>query len=351
MKKVYFLISVAIVVMAEIAFAAFRGADFRLITTYYFGENTDYEYPAQVSAFLDGIVVVGKKELLMLDRKGEVQWTKAIYAFGALCASSGNTFAVCERNVGEMYILSADGEILYISDKLGRVLDFKAFDGNSYGVLTEHGVYIYSGSYEKMYFINFNAGDVIDFGYSDKHKKVAIVNLDSDVNCYLNLLTITGEITAGQIVIDGLVFEVHLGAEKISVLRDDGIFEYDYFLETLNDGSAWNRSRNEMAADALWKSGDIYSYNYADDLLCSSGDGSYALWSAGEKLFALSKPSAKSYAFGNRYLLKQDDLLLVDRNGEEVKVLADSAEVLHIVKLDNDTFAVVYSNRIEIYGR
>lgn len=351
MKKVYFAISIVIVILFEIAFAAFTSRDYRLVSTIHLDENTDYEYPAQVVAHGNGFAVAGKKELQVFDRNGVLRWSKKLYSFGALCASSGDTLAVCEKNVGEFYILSDAGEILYISDKLGRVLDFKAFDDRSYGVLTEHGVYIYSGAYEKTYYIDLQAGDIIDFGYSDKHKKVAIVTLDSDVNCYLNLLTITGEITAGQIVQEGLVFNVYLGEDKITVLRDDGIFEYDYFLESAADGSKWNASRESTAQDALWKTGDMYSYNYADDLLCAAAGEGCALWRAGERLITLSQPSKKCYSLGELYLLKGSELALYDDKGEEKRVLANADEVLDIIKLDNSTFAVVYSNKVEIYGR
>lgn len=348
MKKIYLLIAVFLVLILNYGASALGRRDFKLVSTYYFGENTDYEYPAEVIWSDGGLVVAGRTSLIKFRANGEELWNKPLYAFGALCAASGSNIAVCERNSGEFYILDKEGAILHHSDQYGKIRRLKAFGNNSYGFQTDYGIHIYSGSSDKVYFQPSQPGDIIDFSYSDSHKKVAVIYLDSEVNCYINLLTVTGEITAGKIEQDGLVFDVHLTEDRITVLKDDGIYEYDYYLEKPVEIGKWEKSSEERAQ---WLPSEIYSYQFSDDILCGKQDGSYGIWVSGEKRFTLSKPAKECFKIAGGFLIRDHDVYITNDKGETVTVIANSDDILDVLKFSTDGFAVVFANRIEFYNK
>lgn len=352
MKKVYFSIAVVLVLGLNFAFSAWLGDDFKLRSTYYFASNTDYEYPAQIALSSRGLVVAGRKELIQFDREGKSLWKKPLYAFGALCASSGEYIAVCERNSGEFYILDKNGDIVHHTEKYGRIESVKAFDSNSFGFLTDHGVYIYSGTTDKVFFLPSQPGDIIDYSYSDLHKKVAIIYLDSEVNCYINLLTVTGEITSGKIEQEGLIFDVYLDRDRILVLKEDGIHEYNYFLSELSE------SRDELeAGDAIvsdegkWFPSLIYSCNFEEGLMCGQLQGSYGIWKNGKKLFSVDAPAKNMMAMKGGYLIRGSDLSMWNEKGERLYSVSDSDEITDVIKFNPQAFAVVFANRIEFYSK
>ncbi len=364
MKKFYFFLSVAIVLLIELVMAL-RSDEYQKIGTYYFGENTDNKTPAYVDSANGNVVVVGKKEMLTFNEIGEVKWKKPLFSAGAFLAMSEEDFAVCDRNTGELYILSYDGEMIYHSGKHGKVYKIKSFNG-SYGIQTAEGIYIYSKSNQKVYFIELNVGDLIDFGYSDTHKKIAVISLDSDVNCYINLLSVTGEITAGKIMLEGLVFGVSLDADSIRVLKDDGVLVFDYFLEeqegywlsesdsALEDVEAFSLKNSGSGTGIVDQNSVVYSYNFDDNLLCGKHEGYLALWCGDEKLFDLEKPVKKAIAIDDGYLLKlldQDTSYMVDESGViKPKTVFEDAP-LDIVKISDKAFVLVYSNRLDFFRR
>lgn len=343
MKKFYFLLAVLLVVIGEVVFASFGGREFKLLSTYYFGDNTDYEHPAQVAGSANGVVVAGRKKLQKFNLKGELEWTKPVYAFGSLCACTDSSIGICEKSSGEFYILDFNGNILEKYGKFGRIEKLKGFDHGSYGLQAEDGIYIYSGSNKKTYFIPSQPGDMIDFAYSDSNKRLAIVTLDSEVNCYLNLLTVTGEITSGRIVSEGLIFDVEMTDNAIKILKEDGIHNLNYSLELYSD--------SQLELQEGEGNGIINSCNFQDDLTCVGSVGGYSLWHAGERLFNLQRPVRKVFAISDGYLLLHSELVMVDTKGEQKKVLALGNDVIDIIKISNNSFIVVYSNKIEFYGR
>lgn len=342
MKRIYLLIAIVLVFVIHYGMAVIFSGRYEKMTEHYFGDNTDYEYPAQVISLNNGIVVAGRVALNFFDSEGFLKWSRPLNAFGSLCAGKGDRLALCEKNSGEFYILNTDGEIVHQSDKYGKIKGLKAFDNQSFGFSTERGIYIYSGSADKIYFVSSQPGDLIDYSYSDYNKKLAVITLDTQVNNYINLLTVTGEITAGKIIREGLVFDVYLDKDKIVMIKDDGIFEYDYSLEELSEGSVW---ANHEEYDT------VYSYSSDMDVLCAKFEGKYFLWKSGKILFPLEKPAKAVYRIGSDYLLDQEDIHIVNGDGKSRKVLASKEEVPDVVVTGNDSLAIIYANKIEFYRR
>ncbi len=364
MKKVYFLIAVLFVALYELI-GAMTNTSYAKVGTYYFGENTDNITPAVVRSGEGVLYVVGKTEMFQFNELGEKNWRKEVFSSGALLASCDDSLGVCDRNTGELYILSYDGEILFHSSKHGRAKNLKAFDG-SYAIETAEGIYIYSKSSNKVYFVELQPGDLIDFGYSDQHKKIAVLSLDSNVNCYINLLSVTGDITAGKIMLDGLVFGVSLDEDSIRMLKDDGITEFDYFLEekrvywedeeeaeiiTVPDSKqlAMDKESESSGGD----SDVVYSYNFEENILCGEKNGELALWSGSDKLFDLEEPVKKVVELKKGYLVKNMDgtVCILNHKGEVKQVLSTQDVPLDIIKISNRAFVLVYSNRIDFYRR
>lgn len=342
MKKVYLLVAVILAFVINHSISVIFSGKYVMVAEHYFGENTDYEYPAQVISLKDGVVVAGRVALNYFDHDGFLKWSRPLNAFGALCAGWNDYVALCEKNAGEFYILNSKGEIVHHSDKYGKIKQLKAFESNSFGFSTERGLYIYSGSVDKVYFIPSQPGDLIDYSYSDRNKKLAVITLDSQVNNYVNLLTVTGEITAGKIIRDGLVFDVHLDDKKISIVKDDGIFEYDYSLEELSEGGVWSNHEEY---------GNVYSYSPEIDVLCANLDGKYSLWHSGRMLFFLEKPANKIFRQGPDFLLDQEDINIVNYSGKKTRMLAGKDDVLDVIGINDDSLAIVFANKIEFYKR
>lgn len=342
MKKVYFFIAVVLIFVINYSVFALFSGQYEPVAEHYFGDNTDYEYPAQVISLNGGVAVSGRVALNFFDYDGFLKWSRPLNAFGALCAGTEDYLALCEKNAGEFYILNVNGEIVHHSEKYGKIKRLKAFDHNSFGFSTERGIYIYSGTVDKIYFVPSQPGDLIDYGYSDYNKKLAVITLDSQVNNYINLFAVTGEITAGKIIKDGLVFDVYLNQNEIIVVKDDGIFEYDYALEELSEGGVWANHEEY---------GTVYSYSSKMDMLCANLEGKYSLWKSGKLLFPVERPVKKVFRIGSDYLLDQDDINVVNANGIQKRVLAGKEEVLDIIGMDNRFFAIVYANKIEFYKR
>lgn len=350
MKRIYLSIAVILVLLFHFYVPSLFSGNFQLAAEHYFGENTDYEYPAVVVPFGDGVIVAGRIALHAVGGDGFVKWFRPLHAFGAFCAAGDKEFALCERNAGDFYILNHQGEIRHHSDQYGKILKLKAFDNRSYGFQTERGIYIFSGFDDKMYFIPSQPGDLIDFEYSDHNKKVAIITLDSLVNCYVNLLAVTGEITAGKIMKDGLVFDVIMTKDRIRLVKDNGIFEYDYFLEDFSAEAEEYRSE-EYGDAGTHAQNRVYSYADDGDLLCSKIEGKYYISRRGKKLFAVEKPAKKMMQLGGNLLLVRDTTDLVDPNGKVIQTIPITEEALDYIKIDSHTFAVVFANKIQFYKR
>lgn len=344
MKKVFVILSIIIVLVVNFLVDAMSLKDFQNMGSYYFGENSDFEYSASIAVVDDGAVIAGKTKLLKYGSDGKLKWEKPLGSYSSIMEAKGQIIAICEPNAGEIYILNTDGEILFTKKNLGRIDKVKVFESGSVGIISgeESGgsyAYIYSSKLKKLYDTRIQSSLVLDFDYNDQSAQLSILTLGDDINFYVNNYSITGEISSGIIIDSAMAYAVKLGTGGVIVMTDSGKFMPD------------TQDKSKGVSPEFM--GDLTYFSFQDDIEIYAREQTQDVYHNNQKIAAIPLKSKFEIMLEKNLLITElGEIKLIRPDGKQLKTFKNGSSKLNkILKINDNSFVICYSNKVDFYKK
>ncbi|MDO4800345.1 MAG: DUF5711 family protein [Bacillota bacterium] len=331
----FFVIALVLLVVINLAISWIRSDQFQHLETIYFDENSDFEHPARVSTVEEGYLVVGKNKMQSYNDRGELRWEKTLFSYNSISDSHGDTLVLADDKAGDVFVLNRNGDLLYTHRGIGRLIKAKVFDAGAVGVLTDDNrVYVYSPKLGKMLGIELPLGTIVDFDYSEDNKRLAVVLIDRTLNSYLNVCTVSGEITSGIILEKDLAYGVKADSDRIRVVSDSSVSAYDY------SGTLIERTDVE---------GAVTRFDLRRHLIGYKADPGETVRSLDSKFFVPAE-AMQVLTMGNRLLVSLPTTVqILDPGGRVVRQIDAAADSVAVHSISEESFLLEYANRIEFY--
>lgn len=337
------VLAILVVIVANGLFYGVKSKGISLRSVHYFAGESDFMNEAVVSSLDGGVIVAGKNHLFYFDSCGNKLWEKNLYSYNSICASKGETIAIAEPNSGELYILNKKGETEKSFEGLGRIIKLKVFDSGTVGAVTEDAkVYLYIRGRDRLYSIDIQNGDILDFDYSAKYKKLGVITLDKMLNTYANVYSLTGEIVGGRVIDDQLALGVQVNAGGLYIITDKGELNFSY----------GNKNPGTDAEPFVYDG--LHCFDIGSGVKIVNEDNSPVLYNNKTRSFEIEDLPEQVCTLGRDYVLHTSEgVKILSRSGSVKNIFGEehSDLIKRVVKIDDNSFVIWYSNKVEFYKR
>lgn len=302
------------------------------------------------SSYRNGLVCARTNYICFINSNGEIELEQNTTIVDPLLSTNGKYIALASEN-GNKLCLYYDSELLYETDTENTIKSMHVSSKGDVILICDKPGYkgsvsVYNKDGQEIFAWSSGQNNIInaDISSASRHIAVSLINTDRNVYSIIKLFDIrTGESNAESAFEDTILFSVDYTGDTITAFGDNSIvcmsstgrvindkrFDMVSILHYASDSSGNKLIHFDSASIPVFhvysKKGNLLNEIITDNISdCIDIYGNYILYNSGR------------------------DVLLRKAGSDRIKAYTATMDILNLVLINNNTYAVIHSNCVEI---